>query len=100
MHPRFSDVDPERRVILTYDFTKALPPGVALIGIATIDVHTEFGVDPAPANIIVSSDVASPFVHVAVASLVDQVDYAIKVEVATTNASFSVAFTQVLPVRS
>ena len=100
MHPRFTSVDPDRKVILTYDFSLALPAGVTLSGSPTVAVTVEFGTDATPNAIVTSSQISGALVYVAVAGMQDQTDYAIKVDVPTSNASISMAYTKVLPVRS
>ena len=100
MRPRFSTVDPDRKVILTYDFSQALPVGVTLSGAPTTTVSVEFGTDATANTIVTSSQISGALVYVAVAGMKDQTDYAIKVDVPTSNASINMAYTQVLPVRS
>lgn len=99
MHPRFSEVDPSRKVILTFDFSNALPSGVTLVGTPTASVAVEFGIDLQASSIVTSCQLSGSSVLVAVAGMKDQVDYAIKVVVSTSNDSISMAYTQVLPVR-
>ena len=99
MHPRFPVIDHERKVVLTYDFSVALPAGVSLSGIPTAEVLVSFGVDATASSIVTAVSLVGSSVLLAVSGVKDRTDYDIKVVCETTNAGINMVFTQTLPVR-
>lgn len=99
---RFSSKDPATAVPLTYDFTNGLSPIETLTGSPTIKVSVTYGTDPNASQLTIGAvgfDVAGKKVYVPVSGGLDNVDYDIVVEVATTNPQKFFVLGCILPVR-
>lgn len=100
----FSDTKiPGEKVVLTFDFTAALPAGVTLTGAGTPVVSVRTGNDSAPSGMLngaAAIDATSKMVLVPVQAGIDMTDYLFTVIPPTTNPQFSPGLVGQLSVRA
>ena len=100
---RFDEKSPLESVVLTFDFSRGLALGETLTGAPSVSFATLYGGDTSPAalaNGAAMFNLAGTLVLVPVTGGIDQNDYLLVVECATSNSQKVLALPAILPVRA